>query len=99
VFGQLSGFVGGTAAYVGERLGAFGRTPTTPRFRLPGYTSADLRAGVEGMDWGVTLYVKNIGDKVAFVNAQARNATTGISAYGVSLIQPRTIGLSVDKTW
>jgi iron complex outermembrane recepter protein len=97
--GELSAFVGGAASYVGERFGNFGNTPTTPRFRLPGYMTADLRTGIEDRDWTVTLYVKNIGDKMGYVNAQARNATTGISAYGVSLIQPRTVGLSINKNW
>jgi outer membrane receptor protein involved in Fe transport len=99
VFGQVSGFVGATGTYVGERQAAFGRTPTTPRFVLPGYGTVDLSTGLRGEDWGVTLYARNVADKMGFVNAQARNATTGISAYGVSLIQPRTIGLSLDKSW
>jgi outer membrane receptor protein involved in Fe transport len=96
---DLSGFVGGTASYVGQRLGDFGNTPATPRFRLPGYLTADFRTGLEDKDWAFTLYVKNVGDKMGYVNAQARNATTGISAYGVSLIQPRTVGLTLTKNW
>ena len=97
--GDFSGFVGGVASYVGERLGNFANTPVTPRFRLPGYLTADLRTGIEAKDWAVTLYLKNVGDKMGYVNAQARNATTGISAYGVSLIQPRTVGLTITRNW
>jgi iron complex outermembrane receptor protein len=96
---QLNGFVGGVASYIGNRLGDFANTPETPRFELPGYLTADLRTGIEDRDWTVTLYVKNVGDKMGYVNAQARDATTGISAYGVSLIQPRTVGLSINKNW
>lgn len=96
---DLSGFVGGIASYIGQRLGDFANTPETPRFVLPGYLTADFRTGFEDQDWMVTLYVKNVGDKMGYVNAQARDATTGISAYGVSLIQPRTVGLTITKNW
>jgi iron complex outermembrane receptor protein len=99
VAGHLSGFVGGGVSYVGERLGDFGNTAQTPRFRLPGYAIGDLRTGLEGRDWVATVYLKNVGDRMGYVNAQSRNATSGISAYGVSLIQPRTVGLSVSKNW
>lgn len=91
--------VGGVASYIGNRLGDFANTPETPRSELLGYLTADLRTGIEDREWTVTLYVKNVGDKMGYVNAHARDATTGISAYGVSLIQPRTVGLSINKNW
>lgn len=94
--GTLDGFVGGGVAYVGDRLAAFNSSATTPRFVMPSYTAFDVRAGIHATNWTLTLYVKNASDEKAYLSATARNSTTGLSAYGVGLMQPRTTGLSLS---
>ena len=83
--------------YVGDRVGTFSSSSAVRRFTMPSYTTVDLRAGVEGEQWAVTVYLKNAGDEYGFLSGTARNATTGQSLYGASVIQPRTVGASF--TW
>lgn len=91
--GELSGFVGGTVSYVGERFGQFTNSPA--RQALPSYTRADLRAGVRANSWSASLYVNNLTDE--------RGLLQGGVGYFYPLariyITPRTIGLNVSKTY
>ena len=95
--GSLYAFVGAGVTYVGDRVGTFSSSSAVRRFTMPSYTTVDLRAGVEGEQWAVTMYLKNAGDEYGFLSGTARNATTGQSLYGASVIQPRTVGASF--TW
>lgn len=90
----LDGFVSGGVTYVGDRLAPFNNVSTTPRFTMPSYTTFDLRGGVSAGNWDVTVYLKNLTDEKGYLSATPRNSTTGLSAYGVGVIQPRAVGLS-----
>lgn len=102
VTGEVTGFVGGAVSYVGDRAGefagnTFGSGPQPPRFALPSYVKADLRAGARYQSWTATLFLNNISDKRGVLNG-------GIGAFvpgqiTETLIQPRTFGLSVTKTF
>lgn len=94
--GTLDGFVGGGVTYVGDRLAPFNNTATTPRFLMPGYTAFDLRAGIQTLNWALTAYLKNASDEKGYLSATPRNSTTGLSAYGVGVMQPRTVGVSLS---
>jgi iron complex outermembrane receptor protein len=90
---RLTGSVGAAATYVGDRKGAF--TATSVRQDLPSYTQVDLHAALMLESWTANLFVNNVGDK--------RGALSGglgtVYPFGFAYIQPRTVGLSVTKTF
>jgi outer membrane receptor protein involved in Fe transport len=91
--GNLIAIVGGSLSYVGERFSYFTATPI--RQRLPAYAQTDLHGGVRYEDWAVNLSVNNVTDR--------RGVLTGglgsINELSFNYIQPRTIGLSLSKTF
>ena len=91
---NLLAFVGGNISYMGDRLAPFNNVATTPRFVMPSFTTGDINGGLQGDNWTLSLFVKNITDEKGYLSATPRNSTTGLSAYGVGLIQPRTYGVS-----
>ncbi|WP_426700745.1 TonB-dependent receptor [Rhodanobacter sp. Col0626] len=97
--GSLDGNLGAGVTYVGDREGGFTASAQAQRFLLRPYTTAELHAGVQSMDWNVSLYVKNLTDARGYLSATAQNATTGVSSYGLLLIQPRTVGISATYSF
>lgn len=97
--GSWDGSLGGSVTYMGGRMSSFTSSASAQRFRLRAYTTAELHAGIQSMDWGINLYVKNLTDARGYLSATAQNATTGVSSYGLLLIQPRTIGVSVTYSF
>ncbi len=81
--------------YTGDRLAAFQTTETTPRFRLPGYTTIDFDLGAKTERLTASLFVRNLIDQRGFLDANAANSVTGVGAYYASIIQPRTVGFSI----
>lgn len=94
--GSLDGFVGASMAYRSAREMVFTTSADVPRIRLPGYTTVDLNMGVQGQAWTATFYVRNVGDKVGYLNAN-RRGSSATSPLGLTLVQPRTIGANL--TW
>ena len=95
---QVNGFVGGTVCYVGSRDGVFGSTyAANPQQRqmFPGYAKSDLRAGAKYDGWTLNLFANNVADRRALL---AGGVGTNIP-YAFQYIQPRTVGLSVTKTF
>jgi outer membrane receptor protein involved in Fe transport len=91
--GGWVGVIGASAAYVGNRVGAF--TGTALRQYYPAYTQVDLHAGYEVSDWRVSAYVKNAGDSRGIIGGGI-----GVSNPALfNLIQPRTIGVYVSKAF
>ena len=92
-------FVGANANYVGDRLMEFVQSSIVPRIDLPSYTTYGLNLGLQGGNWTLTGYVRNLGDKVAYTNASRRapSLASGTSAtLGAAMIQPRTIGATLS---
>ena len=93
LWGESTGFVGATVSYIGGRLGTFQATPA--RQVYPSYTRSDLRAGVQYESWKTSLYVNNVSD--------ARGVLDGgvgyLYPFAFVYIQPRTIGVSVAKSF
>jgi iron complex outermembrane receptor protein len=93
LWSEVSGFVGASATYVGERIGRFRAVPLRQTF--PSYTQADLHAGVKSETWTANLYVTNVTDK--------RSALYGglgaLPATAFNYIQPRTMGVSLVKAF
>ncbi|MFT4077557.1 MAG: TonB-dependent receptor [Asticcacaulis sp.] len=100
----IKAFVGGTVTYVGDRMSEFhsydpddASTSPRPRFKLPGYTTVDLRGGVS-LDKGIQInaYVKNLTNDHGVIYATNRNGTSSPTA---NFLQPTTIGVSVAKSF
>ncbi len=89
------GFVGGAVSYVDDRLGPFTGTPA--RASLPSYTQLDLSAGLRYESWTVNLFANNVADKRGVL--VTGNPPAAPSPSGIVFIQPRTVGLSVAKTF
>ncbi|HWT52232.1 MAG TPA: TonB-dependent receptor, partial [Caulobacter sp.] len=90
--GDLSGLVRADYAYVGESASQF--RPTYVYYEKQGdYGYANLRAGVEGPDWGAYVFVNNITDEVGLmsVTSALNNPKQVVS------INPRTAGFQVRK--
>jgi len=92
---RVTGFVGASVSYVGDREGVFG-TPTAPERQVyPAYARTDIRVGVEYDSWQTNLFITNIADRRG-------ELTGGVGTYppfAFTYIQPRTIGITVQKVF
>jgi len=90
---QATGFVGAIASYVGNRQDVFEGTPQRTYF--PSYTKTDFHAGLKSGPWTTTVYVNNLAN----VRGLLAGGSGFIPPYAYVYIQPRTVGLSVAKTF
>ena len=93
--GSVQGLVGGSVSYVSSREGVF--TPSIPEQRetFPAYAKTDLRAGLKYDTWTANFFVNNVADKRGVLSG----GLGAVPPFAYLLIQPRTIGLSVVKTF
>lgn len=93
---ELAAHVGGGVRLVGDRVSAL--SSATNSFRLGAYEAVDLNADVTYRQYTVRLFVKNAGDTRAydFYNPLANPLTGKFAQVQGTVIQPRTIGLSID---
>lgn len=89
---RFTGFLGAAVSYLGDRKGVF-TAGSAPRQTFPSYTKVDLTAGARDESWSVNLFINNAGDKRGVLLGDPALSTT---AY---YIQPRTIGMSVAKSF
>lgn len=93
ITGQWQGTAGGALSYIGRREDIFAAAGGT-RNSMPGYTKIDLHAGVKYDTWNLNLFVNNLAD---------RRGVLGLTPYGSislpNLIPPRTVGLSLAKSF
>jgi iron complex outermembrane receptor protein len=94
LFGDCSGFMGTNWRYSGSRYSDF--TATGPRQHMPSYNIVDLRAGIGTRKWTATLYVKNVGDKIAFSTVQANTLAGGLGPQYATVFHPRTFGVDLS---
>jgi len=87
-----NGFVGGSVSWVGDKLGQYASTATSPRQDYPGYAQVNLVAGVARNDWTLNLYANNVTNRHALLGG-------GTGQYPPTLlyIQPRTIGFNLAE--
>lgn len=90
----LTGEVGGGVTYVSDRMANFTASAAAQRFNLDSYTTSNVYARIRSSDWSLNLYVKNLTNARGYLSATPQNVTTGVSSYGLLVIQPRTIGVS-----
>ena len=86
------GSIGATVGYVSSREDVF-PTASPQRQYLPPYAKTDLRAGVNNDLWTVNLYANNVADKRGLISGGLGN----LIPYSFYYIQPRTVGLSVER--
>jgi iron complex outermembrane receptor protein len=87
--GSMRPTIGATLRYVSDRTASFDNSTSYPQYRLPDYTTADLRAGfaLGSLSW--QLYIHNLFDK----QGQLSSATNRGPAQ-VAILQPRTVGIT-----
>lgn len=98
------GFVGGSVNYVGSRPWEFttccnASGQPNPRIEFPAYTQFNVRTGARSDSWLINLYINNVADKRGIVGLVASTAVSAPGGYYATVIQPRTVGLSVNKTF
>lgn len=95
------GFVGAGVRYMGERISGFVSNAPAGfvRPKIPAYTTVDLRAGVSHGGWTLELFAKNLGDERGFNNLSSLAYNGRSNPYEASLIQPRTVGLSLSASY
>jgi len=81
--------------------------PASPT--IPGYDTLDLRAGVNVGSWSIDVYAKNVTNERGIVSASSwenyvpvaaqTNPITGELEDNATMITPRTVGLSVTKSF
>jgi iron complex outermembrane receptor protein len=91
--GALMAFIGGSVAYVGDRVGPFRAVPVRQEFES--YTQVDLRVGLRMESWSGNIFATNVSDeRGALFGGLGANPSTAFT-----YIQPRTIGVSLSKTF
>jgi hypothetical protein len=84
-------------SYVGNREGIFTGSAgvPAPRQEFPAYAKSDVRGGVKYDTWTFSLFANNVSDRRGIL---AGGLGTDIP-YAFQFIQPRTLGLSVARTF
>ena len=93
VTGTLTGLVGATVSYVGNRVGEFTGSPE--RQGYPSYARADMRGGLKWDGWSTNLIITNLTDRRGVLAG-------GLGSFppnAFTIIQPRTVGLSVSRAF
>jgi iron complex outermembrane receptor protein len=98
--GAMMAHVGGAVTYVGDRKGEFIGTEDTASLRqtYPAYAQVDLNSGVRFDDWKVNLFVQNVTDKRG-INGGGYYNQSNWNQDWFNYIRPRTIGLSLQRTF
>ena len=95
VMGDSTAYVGGTLSYTGERPASFGeRDGNGAIVELDAFTTVNIRAGIDTGRWTFEIYGQNLTNEEGF-NSISSDGTAPNGLYGLGLIRPRTIGLSV----
>jgi outer membrane receptor protein involved in Fe transport len=93
--GSWSGFVGAQVDYVGRRLGEFTSPPPEVRQIYPSYIKDNLRAGAKSGPWTLDLFANNVTDSRGVLSG----GTGAYLPYAFHYLHPRTIGISVARTF
>lgn len=88
-------YAGVIQRFVGRRHSGFDASSGRPDYPLPGYAITDLQAGVDFGKCSLAFYVRNLFDRRALMAAGTSLIPLGGPAL-VSMIQPRTIGATLN---
>jgi outer membrane receptor protein involved in Fe transport len=97
LFQDYQGFVGSTWSYVGSRSSDFASSAALVPVQivLPSYNTTDVRLGVKKAHYTVTLYGKNLTDARGITDFESSGAPYTV----VTVIQPRTVGVTLNATF
>jgi iron complex outermembrane recepter protein len=98
LWGDATGFVSGTVSYVGDRKGIFRGSDAgvaLPRQDYPGYAQVDARIGTKFDTWTISAFLNNVTDRRGLIGGDVANFVP----FAYNYIQPRTVGLSLLKTF
>lgn len=90
--------IGGTLRFTGENHSSYSANAgTNPDLKLPGFTTLDLRAGVNFSRYNLIARVKNVTNTYGIATAATTKAFVGQTGTGTLLtpIQPRTFEISL----
>lgn len=103
-FADYNALVGATWSYIGSQVNDFTASTVisgnavvfepNPRVDLGSYNTINLRAGLDSDRWSFELYCKNLADSRG-LTYYASSGTPNFGG-GITLQQPRTIGVTVD---
>jgi hypothetical protein len=92
----LTGAVGTTVRYQGDQVAGFSQDPLNIPYRVPGYTTLDLRTSLSWSRYTVRAIVSNVTDRNGYTGYQTtkilESQTTPSEAF---LIRPRTFTLTI----
>jgi iron complex outermembrane receptor protein len=92
--GTLSGNVGVSDRFIGQRNAGFDGSAVSPQYNLGSYNLFDLRAGVVTPYFNIGLYAKNLFNRLGFVSGNLSASDPSLPAQ-VTIAQPRTIGVEI----
>ncbi len=95
-FADYKGYFGANWSYVDGRSSDFASSATTPAGQkdLPSYNTWGVRVGFDNARYRFSIYGKNLSDARGITNFLAASPSAPYSE--VSVIQPRTWGLSIS---
>jgi len=104
ISGDIRAFAGVTWSYIGNRVSSF--SPTIGQVPLPSYNTWDLRAGVNvRRNWTIEVFAKNVGDARGIsslgenLSANGGGSSSAIPGESVTIIQPRTVGVTLTARY
>jgi iron complex outermembrane recepter protein len=83
--------IGATVRHVSDRRVSFDGSTSFPQYSLPAYTTADIRFGLTLSSTDIQLYAHNLFDERGQLSA-----VTNFGPPQVTILQPRTIGISAS---
>jgi iron complex outermembrane recepter protein len=100
VMSSATAYVGANLGYVDNRPADFSnRAPDGSIREAESYTMINLRAGIDFGRWSIELYGRNLGDEEGISDIVGEGAILPNGAVGLSLIQPRTYGVTVGASF
>jgi len=96
-FSNGTGLLGADVTYISARDSVFASSATSVRQQFPAYTTVNLHAGVHVQDWLFNLFANNVGDRRGITGGASSFAINNPGGYYATIIQPRTVGLSITK--
>lgn len=100
ITGSISGFVGATVAYVGKRYEGFPASLGAPQPSIPDYSYGNVQIGIDTYGYTVTAFAKNVTNERGILKStQITGSTPTSGLWETAFITPRTIGLSVSKSF
>ena len=84
--------VGATLRYVTDRFSSFDGSTSFAQYRLPAYTTLDVRSGMTVGPVSLQLYVHNLFDQHGELSAFSAYSAPGTTS--VAILAPRTVGIS-----